>query len=295
MTTRKREIARYLATGEVDDYHRAWPGDLFERARLARVELRGALVAEVRRRAGARAASHRDDVDVAALARRKVEPMVRGLFHRAECETVLATLERAAVFLTAANIEHVLTHTQYDRTAWTLANLYLRSTGADLLSPDAPDLVGLSEHTTFYVSAEYLDEDHPFADFVVHEAAHVFHNCKRRTLGLHATRRREWLLDIAFGKRETFAYACEAYARIVERSPRLAPRELLAEEYRHDRGTPDVDGVDRDELVDIVRGAATARNGWKRILARCAPPPAPTRAEWLRSLMADPLGPVSTS
>lgn len=58
-------------------------------------------------------------------------------------------------------------------------------------------------------------EQDPFADYVVHEAAHVFHNCKRATVGLPATRRREWLLDIDYRKRETFAYACEAFSRMV--------------------------------------------------------------------------------
>jgi hypothetical protein len=54
------------------------------------------------------------------------------------------------------------------------------------------------------------------------------------------------------------AYACEAYARIVERAPRLRDRPALAEEYA--RGD---EGVDRDQLVEVVRGAAGLRNGWK--------------------------------
>jgi len=74
------------------------------------------------------------------------------------------------------------------------------------------------------VSSEYFRPKGRFEDFVVHEASPVFHNCKRRTAGLPETRRREWLLDIAFGKRETFAYACEAYARIVELSETRARR-----------------------------------------------------------------------
>lgn len=32
-----------------------------------------------------------------------------------------------------------------------------------------------------------IGEEDEFADFVVHEAAHVFHNTKRRTLGLPET------------------------------------------------------------------------------------------------------------
>jgi hypothetical protein len=279
------EIARYLETGQCDIEYFAWPGRLFERATRAHEDLRGALVAEVRRRAGDHGVPEAlSDLDVVAFTRRRVEPMVRGLFPRVEQETVLAVLERSAVFLTAANIDETLRSTQWDRTAWDLANLYLASVGADLLGDEAPRIVGLSEETTFFVSSEYFEEEDPFADFVVHEAAHVFHNCKRRTIGLPETRRREWLLDIDYRKRETFAYACEAYARIVERAPRLAERGALGDAFARERATPTDERVDRDELVDIVRDAVAVRNGWKRILARCAPPPPMTRAEWLASL-----------
>jgi len=109
-----------------------------------------------------------------------------------------------------------------------------------------------------------------FDDFVVHEAAHIFHNCKRRTIGLPETRKREWLLDIQYQKRETFAYACEAYARILERAPKLQDRPGLASEYA---GKVRVSGerVDPVEVNSILADACAARNGWKVILARCAP------------------------
>ena len=279
------EIERYLKTGRCDLLYVAWPGDLFERARRARDDLRGALVAEVRRLAGSHGVPEPlADLDVVAFTRRRVEPMVRGLFPRVEQEVVLAVLERSTVFLTSANLDEVLRGTRWDSTAWDLANLYLVSVGAELLGDDAPRIVGLSEETTFFVSGEYFAEEDPFADFVVHEAAHVFHNCKRRTIGLRETRRWEWLLDIDYRKRETFAYACEAYARIVERAPRLAERPALGDAFACEHATPTDERVNRDELVDIVRDATAVRNGWKRILERCAPPPRPTRAEWLASL-----------
>ena len=47
-------------------------------------------------------------------------------------------------------------------------------------------------------SPEYFAEDDPFADFIVHEAAHIFHNCKRATIGLPETRAKVWLLDIEY-------------------------------------------------------------------------------------------------
>jgi hypothetical protein len=73
-------------------------------------------------------------------------------------------------------------------------------------------ILGLSEETTCYVAMDYFRAQKRFDDYVVHEAAHLFHNCKRKTIGIRETRRREWPLDIDYIKRETFAYACEAEA-----------------------------------------------------------------------------------
>jgi hypothetical protein len=116
----------------------------------------------------------------------------------------------------------------------------------------------------------YFNETHCFVDFVVHEVAHVFHSCKRRTVGLSQRRRRERLLEIDFPKWETFAYACEAFSRVAELAPRLAERPVLVEEYAR-TFTPNDERVDHEELLSILREAASTRNGWKRILARCAP------------------------
>ena len=167
--------------------------------------------------------------------------------------------------------------------AWDLANLYLGSVGAELLGDTAPRIVGSSEETRCFVSAEYFTESDRFADYVVHEAAHIFHNCKRKTLGLPFTRYREWLLEIEFRKRETFAYACEAYARIRELAPAPAERPGLVEELAGGATFGD-ERVDRDEFLDILREAAPRRNGWKVILARCAPPPRKTNAQVYREL-----------
>jgi hypothetical protein len=130
--------------------------------------------------------------------------------------------------------------------------------------------VGLSQETTCFISISYFDDDDQFADFVVHEAAHVFHNCKRESLGLAGSRRREWLLDIDYAKRETFAYACEAYARISAISAKAALRQQAVEQHAAASLPPD-DRVDHDEYLDILDEAVRARNGWQRILKRCAP------------------------
>jgi hypothetical protein len=265
------EIDRYLISGESDPLCAAWSGSFMERANRAHNDLRGALVHAVRRLSEGLTRKLLPVADSVALTRKKVAPMVRGLFPRAEQDMVLATLEQSVVFLTRENIESLLLGRAFDSSAWTLANLYLASIGADLLGKDAPRLVGLSEETTCYVSPEYFAEHDAFADFIVHEAAHIFHNCKRATVGLHQTRRKEWLLDIEYRKRETFAYSCEAYARMLERGKSPAERRTLAEEYSRTVRIPD-DGVDTAEVASIVQAASAVRNGWKVILARCAPP-----------------------
>ncbi len=146
--------------------------------------------------------------------------------------------------------------------------------GAELLSPDAPNVVGLSQDTKCYVSPQYFHEEDLFADFIVHEAAHVFHNCKRGRLGLRETRSKVWLLDIEYRKRETFAYSCEAYARILELGTTPAERLALAEAFSGTVCISD-ERADGEEVAHVVSAAVSARNGWKVILAQCAPPRRP--------------------
>lgn len=100
---------------------------------------------------------------------------------------------------------------------------------AEFLIENAPRIVWLSEGTCL-ISLSYFNEHHRFEDFPVHEAAHVFHNCKRATVGRPQKPRHEWLLEIDVHKRETFAYACEAFSRVVDLSLRSAERPVLVEE-----------------------------------------------------------------
>jgi hypothetical protein len=116
----------------------------------------------------------------------------------------------------------------------------------------------------------YFEETDPFADFVVHEAAHVFHNCKRATVGLNESHRKEFLLDIDYPKRETFAYACEAYIRIISMAAGARQRQEALERHANASLPPD-DRVDYDEYLDILGDAVRASNGWQCILKRCGP------------------------
>jgi len=248
------------------------------RAQHGDTALRQALISAVFQRAShATQPEALADLDVVALTRGKVAPMVKGLFQGDEQEIVLDVLGRSLVFLTPATIEAALAQMPWLGTAWDLANLYLEGVDAELLSDEAPSLLGLSEGTTCYLSAAYLGKPSRFDDFLVHEAAHIFHNCKRRTIGLRETRRREWLLEIDFAKRETFAYACETYSRIHELGKGTTSRQALLAEYAQGPMPAD-DRVDTAEYLYILGEAVAARNGWKRILTRCSPPQRGTRA-----------------
>ena len=266
-----QEVERYLRTGEQDELSCNWPGDSFlARAQYADAALRDALISTVRQRtAHAEVPAALAGIDVGAFTRAKVAPMVRGLFPGHEQETVLAVLERSVVFLTPDTIDAVLLTTTWLSTVWDLANLYLVSCDAQPLSEDARLIVGLSAEATCFVATDYFNAPNRLDDFVVHEAAHVFHNCKRRTVGLSATPRREWLLDIDYRKRETFAYACESYSRILELGIRSAARRMLLSEIEEGPAPPD-ERVDPAEYIDILREAVASRNGWTRILQRCS-------------------------
>ena len=228
--------AHYLATGRHDAHFDRWDGDLFERARRGTAELKAALVAEIRHRAPRMTTpAELRDLDPATFARRKLTPMVSGLFPEKEREPVLRMFERSLVFVTPENVERVIAEATWLSTAWEIANLYLGSIGAEPLGGPEHAIVGLSEETTCYVSMAYFTGQERFADFIVHEAAHVFHNCKRRPIGLPETRRREWLLEVEFRKRETFAYACEAYSRILELAKGTNERLALVRELAGER------------------------------------------------------------
>lgn len=269
--TPKQQIKHFLATGQSDLLPQGWPGENWlVKAQNADRAIRQALVEEVHERSNGLPQPDTPVLDYHAFTRSKVSSMVKGLFPVHERATVLAMLEKSVVFLTAENILEVLEHCPL-RTSWALANMYLASAGGRVLSKQARAIVGLSEDTTCYVSHEYFHQQHRFADFVVHEAAHVFHNCKRFTVGLPETRTKEFLLDIEYCQRETFAYACEVYSRILELGDSKQERITLLEEVRDDFIPPD-DKVDLNKFHAALTADSCARNGWSKISQVCAPP-----------------------
>ncbi len=254
--------------------HLAWPGDsIIARACNGNQAIRNALIAEViKRTPQATIPEQLINLNVAPFTEEKITPMVQGLFPADEQAVLMEMFSRSIVFLTPDNIASVIMQTPFASTAWNLANLYLLSCGAEPLSKEAPELVGLSEERTCYVSMTYFRSENRLNDFVVHEAAHVFHNCKREMIGLPTIRGREWLLEIDYRKRELFAYACEAYGCIAALGNTPTSRKALLAEIEADWIPPD-DQVDVEEYMATLHEAVGARNGWKRILQRCRPPP----------------------
>ena len=199
-------IKHYVKTGDYDPNDRNWPGQNFVEALTnADNAMREGLIAAVLKKAPRVAQLPTPPIsDLAALTRVKVLPMVNGLFPSAERAIVMKTLEASVIFLTPENIECVLRDSPWLHTTWNLANMYLLQRGAKPFSPEAPSIVGLSQETSCYLSLDYLNElgNDPFADYLVHEAAHVFHNCRRCTIGLPETRTRHAPLNIHYAKRK---------------------------------------------------------------------------------------------
>ena len=266
------EIDRFLSTGNHDDtLFQIWPGNsILERCKTGDAALRSALISAILKRTEASVSECPDYSGLDINFRAKFTPMVQGLFPQKEQTIILDTLERSVVFLTPATINTIINNSRWLSTAWNIANIFLGSLGAKSLSDERSAILGLSEEITCYVSMEYFGNNNPFDDYVIHEAAHIFHNCKREMIGLPETRRREWLLDIDFAKRETFAYSCEAYSRILELGKAPLDRFRLLSELV-EGPMPSEDRVDADDYVDILREAVSSKNGWKRILDRCAP------------------------
>jgi len=90
---RRAAVQHFLHTGEYDPKFPAWSGNVIERESKATADMLQALVAEVKKLSGRIHVSFLFPPTLVAFTRKKVEPMVRGLFRRDEQEAVLAVLE----------------------------------------------------------------------------------------------------------------------------------------------------------------------------------------------------------
>lgn len=201
-------------------------------------------------------------VDPTAI-RARVEPMVRGLVQEEWQEIALREFVARTFVLNfrgaMAAMEVELPSCDMEsawRILWALYGDYgLRP---DDIKMTCDGLAGDYAHVRW---SAYETKD-PYSDVVVHETAHLLHYLKPRNFGLHMRRHQERFVDIEFNHRELFAYACEAYSRVVLHGPRKA-RISFAEKMPEGAFS-----FPRGEIKDVaalVMDAARARNGWRVI------------------------------
>jgi hypothetical protein len=197
--------------------------------------------------------------------RQRIEPMVAGLVREDWREIALREITGRMFVLnvpgTRAAIEAEL-RTCFMGTAWRVLWALFGDHG---LKPDDIEVGcdGLAGDYAHVRWSAYESED-PYSDVVVHEAAHMLHYLKPSHYGLQVRRSQERFVDIEFCHRELFAYAREAYSRVIlhgERRSRIRFAEELPDAaFSFPRGQI-------QELAALVLSAARARNGWRLIRA----------------------------
>lgn len=195
--------------------------------------------------------------------RQRIEPLVTGLVQGDWRDVALREITARTFVLnlqgTRTAIEAELS-TCFLGSAWRILWALFGDHG---LKPDDVEVGcdGLAGDYAHVRWSAYQTSD-PYSDVVVHEAAHMLHYLKPSHYGLRVRRGQERFVDTEFRHRELFAYACEAYSRVIlqgERKLRIAFAEkMLDDAFSFPRGQI-------EEVAALVLGAARARNGWRVI------------------------------
>ncbi len=195
--------------------------------------------------------------------RQRIEPMVCGLV-QAEWRDVALREITARTFIlnlpgTRKAIEAELSTCDMG-SAWRVLWVLFEDHG---LKPDDIDVGcdGLAGDYAHVRGSAYQTDD-PYADVVVHEAAHMLHYLKASHYGFHVRLGQERFVDIEFQHRELFADACEAYSRVVLHAARKS-RIAFAEKMLHEAFS--FPRTEINEVAPLVLSAARARNGWRII------------------------------
>jgi hypothetical protein len=218
---------------------------------------------------GARKPSLPRNVNLTAVVRAKVSPLVNGLFPHPERIPVITLLERSVVFLTGDNIYGILRATPEFWPAYHISGIYIDSLEPEAETGKEPVLMGFTYAGTAYISARYFSNPRRFTEPIVHEAAHLLHTCGRDKAGLPHAKASRSLLDIRPDCSEIFAYACEAYSCILESKSSLAGRKELLDEYVHS-AIPAEEMVDQKMVNRILSEGISAPNGWEKIASLCS-------------------------
>jgi hypothetical protein len=265
------EVERFLGTGEWDPRFSAWEGSAVERRRRAYAAFREVLRRVVAYRAKRAPLPPRPaPADAPAQVRTRVDTMLRGLFAPSEAEILLLEMPARVVVVTPAVFASRIDEVS-PRTAWDLANLLLDDLGAPPLTDDTPELDGLCAAGHAWVLPRAFAAPEGFTDVVVHEVAHLLHTLRGEDVGLPTVGP---LLRVPPLRRETFAYACEVWARVTadaatppERIERLRVFRATAapEDARVQRPTLDAllaaAGDDPGGGWGVIGGWASRRSG----------------------------------
>lgn len=199
----------------------------------------------------------------ASAIKQRVEPMIRGVLI-AEWQDVAMRVLIPRIFVLnypgarmafEAEIKSCTLHS-----AWQVLWAFAADFG---LKPDgiAVNFEGTACEYAHVRLSSFESED-AYSDVVVHETAHLLHYLKPQHHGLTVRRGQERFVDVEFKHREQFAYACEAYSRVVQRGDRKS-RVRFVEGMVENAFSFPVDSV--ESIAGLVADAARSRNGWRVI------------------------------
>jgi len=195
--------------------------------------------------------------------RRRINSMVKGLVQSDWQEIALRELTARTFVLNFQGARAAIDaefSTCYMGSAWQILWALFGDYGLkpDEIRVECDGIAGDFAHAR-WSAYETVD---PYSDVVVHEAAHLLHYLKPGHYGLHVRRGQERFVDVEFRHRELFAYACEAYSRVVlhsERRSRISFAEKMLEDaFSFPRGQI-------QQVAALVGDASRARNGWRVI------------------------------
>jgi hypothetical protein len=193
----------------------------------------------------------------------RIEPMITGLVQDDWREVALREITKRTFVLnfqgTLAAVEAELS-TCFMGSAWRILWALFEDYG---MKPNDIDVGcdGLAGDYAHVRWSAYQTND-PYSDVVVHEAAHLLHYLKPSHYGLQVRRHQERFIDVEFHYRELFAYACEAYSRVMlhrDRKSRIAFAERIQE---------NAFSFPQDEIAEVAKlvlDAVRVRNGWRVI------------------------------
>lgn len=195
--------------------------------------------------------------------RQRIEPMVKGVVREEWREVALREIAARTFVLNFSGARTAIEaelKTCFTGSAWRVLWSFFGDHG---LKPDDNEAAcdGLAGNYAHVSWSAYETKD-PYSDVVVHEAAHMLHYLKPCHYGLQVRRGQERFVDIEFRSRELFAFASEAYSRVILRGARKK-RIAFAEKMQEGAFS-----FPRGELADVaalVLEAARARNGWRLI------------------------------